>query len=98
MGLITPWADWFIMSEEKSPLDRLLGRPDFKPFSGLHAFNVLDNVKKRVKIPPVKEEDVLKAVSSLGVVLETEVAMIVALQQRLCKRCGICCMNRGVSG
>ncbi len=83
------------MSEEKSPLDRLLARPDFKPFAGKHAFQVLELSKKRLKIPPVREEDVLKAVSSLGVVLETEVAMIVALQQRLCQRCGNCCRSRG---
>jgi len=80
---------------EKSPLDRLLARPDFKPFSGRHAFRVLDLSKERLKMPPIREGDVLKAVSSLGVILETEVAMIVALQQTLCRRCGNCCRNRG---
>lgn len=83
------------MSEERSPLDRLLARQDFKPFAGRHAFHVLELSKKRLKTPPVREEDVLKAVSSLGVVLETEVAMIVALQQALCTHCGNCCRNRG---
>jgi Fe-S-cluster containining protein len=83
------------MGEEKSPLDRLLARQDFKPFSGLHAFRVLGLSKAKLKMPPIKEEDVLKAVSSLGVVLETEVAMIVALQQVLCMRCGNCCRGRG---
>jgi Fe-S-cluster containining protein len=83
------------MSEERSPLDRLLARQDFKPFAGRHAFRVLEFSKRRLKTPPVREEDILKAVSSLGVVLETEVAMIVALQQQLCTRCGNCCRGRG---
>ncbi len=83
------------MGEEKSPLDRLLARQDFKPFSGPHAFRVLGLSKAKIKMPPIREEDVLKAVSSLGVVLETEVAMIVALQQVLCTRCGNCCRGRG---
>jgi Fe-S-cluster containining protein len=83
------------MSEDKSPLDRLLARPDFRPFSGPHAFRVLGMAKKRLNIPPVREDDILKAVSSLGVVLETEVAMILALQQKICQRCGNCCRSRG---
>jgi Fe-S-cluster containining protein len=82
------------MSEEKSPLDRLLARSDFKPFSGRHAFHVLELSKKKLKMPPIQERDLLKAVSSLGIILETEVAMIVALQQTLCQRCGNCCRNR----
>jgi Fe-S-cluster containining protein len=83
------------MSEEKSPLDRLLARPDFKPFAGRHAFRILSMAKGKLKIPPIQEGDVLKAVSSLGVMLETEVAMLVALQERLCLRCGDCCTKRG---
>jgi Fe-S-cluster containining protein len=83
------------MSEEKSPLDRLLARPDFKPFAGRHAFRVLYMAKRKLKMPPVQEGDVLKAVSSLGVMLETEVAMMAALQQTLCLRCGDCCTKRG---
>lgn len=80
---------------EKSPLDRLLAREDFKPFAGPHAFRVLELSKKRLKMPPIDEGDVLKAVSSLGVILETEVAMMLALQQSLCTRCGNCCRGRG---
>ena len=79
---------------EKSPLDRLLTRTDFKPFSGRHAFRVLELSRKKLKIPPVRYDDALKAVSSLGLILETEVAMIVALQETLCNRCGNCCRNR----
>jgi Fe-S-cluster containining protein len=79
---------------EKSPLDRLLTRTDFKPFSGRQAFRVLELSRKKLKIPPVRDDDVLKAVSSLGLILETEVAMIVAIQDTLCKRCGNCCRNR----
>jgi Fe-S-cluster containining protein len=83
------------MSEEKSPLDRLLARPDFKPFSGRHAFRVLELSRKKLNMPPVREDDLLKAVSSLGIVIETEVAMIVAMQEVLCRRCGNCCKERG---
>jgi len=83
------------MSEEKSPLDRLLARQDFKPFAGRHAFRVLELSKRKLKMPPIREEDVLKAISSLGVVIETEVAMIVALQQAQCRHCGNCCRDRG---
>ena len=79
---------------EKSPLDRLLARTDFKPFSGRHAFRVLELSRKKLRIPPARDDDVLKAVSSLGLILETEVAMIVAIQETLCKRCGNCCRNR----
>ncbi|MCX6655904.1 MAG: YkgJ family cysteine cluster protein [Candidatus Bathyarchaeota archaeon] len=79
---------------EKSPIDRLLARTDFKPFSGRHAFRVLELSRKKLKIPPVRDDDVLKAVSSLGLILETEAAMIVAIQETLCKKCGNCCRNR----
>jgi len=79
---------------EKSPLDRLLTRTDFKPFSGRHAFRVLELSRKKLKIPPVRDDDALKAVSSLGLIMETEVAMIVAMQETLCNRCGNCCRNR----
>lgn len=57
------------MSEEKSSLDRLLARIDLKPFSGCHAFNVLE-LSKKLKRSPLREEDILKTVSSLGVILE----------------------------
>ena len=79
---------------EKSPLDRLMARTDFKPFSGRHAFRVLELSRKKLKIPPARDDDVLKAVSSLGLMLETDVAMIMAIQETLCKRCGNCCSNR----
>ena len=79
---------------EKSPLDRLLARTDFKPFSGRHAFRVLELSRKKLTIPPARDDDVLKAVSSLGLMLETDVAMIMAIQETLCKRCGNCCRNR----
>ena len=79
---------------EKSPLDRLLARTDFKPFSGRHAFRVLELSRKKLKIPPARDDDALKAVSSLGLMLETDVAMIMAIQETLCKRCGNCCRNR----
>jgi hypothetical protein len=51
------------MSEEKSSLDRLLARTDLKPFSGCHAFSVLE-LSKKLKRSPIREEDILKTVSS----------------------------------
>ena len=57
------------MSEKKSSLDRLLARTDLKPFSGCHAFSVLE-LSKKLKRSSIREEDVLKTVSSLGVILE----------------------------
>ena len=83
------------MESERSPLDKLLARPDFKPFAGRQAFRVLKLVKTRLKMPPIREEDVLKAVSSLGIIVETEVAMAIAMQDIICQRCGDCCRNRG---
>src|SRR4030042_215920 len=80
---------------EKSPLERLMSRPDFKPFSGTHAFQVLKIAKDKLKFPPAKMDDVLKAVSSLGIILETEVAIMLALQDHYCSKCGDCCRKRG---
>ncbi|MCX6642175.1 MAG: YkgJ family cysteine cluster protein [Candidatus Bathyarchaeota archaeon] len=79
----------------KSPLEQIFGHSDFKPFAGPRAFRVLKLAKSMLKIPPVEEEAVLKAVSSLGVLLEMEVAMIFAMQNFFCTRCGDCCRNRG---
>ena len=81
--------------ENKSPFDQIFGNPDFRPFAGPRAFRVLKLTKEMLKISSVDEEDVLKAVSSLGVLLEMEVAMIFAMQNFFCTRCGDCCRNRG---
>jgi len=81
--------------ESKSPLDQILSRSDFKPFAGPRAFTILKLAKSMLQIPPVEEKDVLKAVSSLSTLLETEVAMIYAMQDFICIKCGDCCRNRG---
>lgn len=79
------------MEEPVSPLVRIMQHPDFKPFSGPHAFQVLQKAKNRLNLSNVELDDVLKAVSSLGLLLETEIALIYALQETLCTRCTNCC-------
>jgi Fe-S-cluster containining protein len=63
----------------------------FKPFSGPDAFRVLAKAKERLNLEKMEIDDVLKAVSSLGALLETEIALIYALQDQICTRCGWCC-------
>lgn len=79
------------MSEETSPLTRLMQTEGFKPFSGPDAFRVLSKAKARLNMEKVEMDDILKAVSSLGFILETETALIYALQDQICTRCGWCC-------
>ncbi len=79
------------MSEETSPLTRLMQTEGFKPFSGPDAFRVLAKAKERVNLEKMEMDDVLNAVSSLGVLMETEIALIYALQDQICTRCGWCC-------
>ena len=79
------------MSEEPSPLMKLMQTEGFKPFSGPHAFRVLEHAKARLNLEKVEMNDLLKAVSSLGLLLETEMALIYALQDQICTRCGNCC-------
>ena len=79
------------MSEETSPLTRLMQTEGFKPFSGPDAFRVLSKAKARLNLEKVEIDDILKAVSSLGFILETEMALIYALQDQICTRCGWCC-------
>ena len=81
--------------ESRSPLNQIIGRPDFKPFHGSRAFRVFKLAKEMVNIPPIEVNDVLKAVSSLGFLLEMEIAMIFAMQNFFCIKCGDCCRNRG---
>ena len=82
-----------IMSEESSPLMRLMQNEGFKPFSGPHAFRVLEKAKARLNLDKVEMNDLLLAVSSLGLLLETEMALIYALQDQICTRCGNCCTD-----
>lgn len=79
------------MSEASSPLMRLMQTEGFKPFSGPHAFRVLEKAKSRLDLDKVEMNDLLLAVSSLGLLLETEMALIYALQDQICTRCGNCC-------
>jgi Fe-S-cluster containining protein len=65
----------------------------FKPFSGPHAFRVLEKAKERLYLEKVEMNDLLLAVSSLGLLLETEMALIYALQDQICTRCGKCCID-----
>ena len=80
-----------IMSEASSPLMRLMQNEGFKPFSGPHAFRVLEKAKARLNLDKVEMNDLLLAVSSLGLLLETEMALIYSLQDQICTQCGNCC-------
>lgn len=80
-----------LVMEEQSPLMRLMQREDFKPFSGPDAIRVYTKAKKRLNMEKIEEDDLLKAVSSLGMLLETEIALMYALQDKICTRCGKCC-------
>lgn len=79
----------------KSPLSIIFDRSDFKPFSGKRAFKILQLTKSNLPIPPFRLEDILKAVSSIGVLSDNEVALLVSLQGQLCIKCGNCCCGRG---
>ena len=79
------------MDEGSSPLLRLMQTEGFKPFSGPDAIRVYQKAKQRLNMENMKENDLLMAVSSLGVLLETEIALMYALQDQICTRCGKCC-------
>lgn len=82
------------MGSDKSPLTKLMEHPDFSPLSGPRAFSVLELAEERLETPPFKKNDIQNAISSLGVFTENEVAMMCALSEDLCIRCGNCCRNR----
>jgi Fe-S-cluster containining protein len=79
------------MGEQTSPLMKLMQTEGFKPFSGPDAIRVYRKAKERLNMENMKEDDLLNAVSSLGVLLETEIALMYALQDQICTRCGWCC-------
>ena len=79
------------MKEQPSPLHRLMQTEGFKPFSGPDAIRVYHKATKRLNMENMDENDLLNAVSSLGVLLETEIALLYALQDQICTRCGNCC-------
>ena len=69
----------------------LMQAEGFKPFSGPDAFRVLAKAKERFNMEKMEMDDILKAVSSLGFLMETEIALIYVLQDQICSRCGWCC-------
>jgi Fe-S-cluster containining protein len=77
------------MDEVASPLDRILKQPSFEPFSGLKAYEILEKTKERLKNS--SNEDILKAISSLGLITEKDFERMYHLQQEICERCGTCC-------
>lgn len=81
------------MEEQTSPLMRLMQTEGFKPFSGPDAIRVYRKAKERLNMEKIEENDLLKAVSSLGVLLETEIALMYALQDQICTKCGNCCIE-----
>jgi Fe-S-cluster containining protein len=80
---------------EQSPLDRMLYQKDFKPFAGPKAFTVLKRVREKIGSKPIQMNDILKAVSSLGIIQEDEIILMRKLQDKYCLRCGDCCRKRG---
>jgi Fe-S-cluster containining protein len=79
------------MEEQLSPLMKLMQIEGFKPFSGPDAIRVYQKAKTRLNMENIREDDLLNAVSSLGVLLETEIALMYALQDQICTNCGKCC-------
>jgi Fe-S-cluster containining protein len=79
------------MENQTSLLMRLMYTEGFKPFSGPDAIRVYRKARERLNMEKVDENDLLNAVSSLGVLLETEIALIYALQDQICTKCGRCC-------
>ncbi len=81
------------MEEQLSPLMKLMQTEGFKPFSGPDAIRVYQKAKTRLNMESIREDDLLNAVSSLGVLLETEIALMYALQDQICTNCGKCCTD-----
>ena len=79
------------MKEQPSPLMKLMQTEGFKPFSGPDAIRVYQKAKTRLNMENIREDDLLNAVSSLGALLETEIALMYALQDQICTNCGKCC-------
>lgn len=77
------------MDESVSPLDRILKHPSFEPFSGTKAYEILEKAKERLKNS--NQQDLLKAISSLGFITEEDFERIFNIQQEICERCGTCC-------
>ena len=82
-----------LMEELLSPLMKLMQIEGFKPFSGPDAIRVYQKAKTRLNMENIREDDLLNAVSSLGVLLETEIALMYALQDQICTNCGKCCTD-----
>jgi len=81
------------MEERLSPLLRIMRKEGFKPFSGPDAIRVYNKAKARINVEKIEDNILLNAVSSLGALLETEIALMYALQDQMCTRCGNCCTN-----
>ena len=81
------------MKEQPSPLMKLMQTEGFKPFSGPDAIRVYQKAKTRLNMENIREDDLLNAISSLGVLLETEIALMYALQDQICTNCGKCCTD-----
>jgi Fe-S-cluster containining protein len=79
------------MAEALSPLDQILQHPNFKPFSGKKALEILKKLENKEKKTFTHKGDVLKSISSLGLITEADFIMIYKLQQIICRKCGACC-------
>ncbi len=82
---------------ENSPINKLVSLPKFKPFSGKKAFEILKKASDKLSIPDSgKRQNLLKAVSSLGIIRKEDSQMLYELQEKICTNCGKCCLNRVV--
>jgi len=82
---------------ENSPINKLLTLPEFKPFSGKKAFEILKKASNNLSIlDSRRRQNLLRAVSSLGLIRKEDSQMLYELQEMICTNCGKCCLNRVV--
>ena len=81
---------------DNSPINKLVSLPGFKPFSGEKAFEILKKASDKISLTDSGKKNLLKAVSSLGIISEEDSRMLYELQAKICTKCGECCSNRVV--
>jgi len=83
---------------DNSPINKLVSLPGFKPFSGKKAFEILKKASDKISLTDsgTQTQNLLKAVSSLGIIRKEDIRMLYELQEKICTKCGECCSNRVV--
>lgn len=83
---------------DNSPINKLVSLPEFKPFSGKKAFEILQKATSKLTLTDSEtKKNLLKSVSSLGIILKEDVQMFLEIQENHCTKCGECCSNRIVN-